>query len=247
METTTEKRDEGLVGFILLWILLTLQTGVFSILIIDQCEIKAIRIFTAFVGIGLAVFPIFVRKTFIEANNASTKSEESLSTLQRVRKQLNPYLFGIMMFASILLPWVSWLFVRNDGVGLLESVIPSAIMQLAAGAIAYAVSGVMIMVKEGKSKSWQFNLFRLILIVPTLFYGLYIAAPGILIFIHWVLYKFHSTSTLMIVWLQTDNFWLETARTIGTDAWSWFLSFAFLCWTNIQIYKNAFIKNEEPN
>ncbi len=241
MATNNENQNSGLGGFIVLWILLTVQTGAFAIMVISACDIKAIRIFTAFIGIGLAVFPMFVRKTYLE-DKGTKDADDTLNVFQRLRRKLQPYWFLLMMLISMLFPWISWLMARHDGVGLVESVVPAAIMQLSAGSISFGISGLVLMLKELKTESWKFNLFRIIIILPTIAYGCYIAAPGVLIFVQWLLAIMHSPTMVIANLLHKDQFWLETARTIGYSALYWFISFAFCVWANFQIYKNAFIK-----
>ena len=242
MESTEKNTKDGLGGFILLFILLLVQTGVFSILIISGCSHVSVRLYTGFVGIGLSVFPIFVRKTYIE-NSAEANTEEGSGAFFNFRRWYTRNSLSFNLIISLLIPWITWYMMQGQGFSFTDSVLPAAIQSLAAGALAFGIAGLLAFIKDFKTAGIGFNIFKIVIILSCLAYGIYLAMPGITLFASWVSRLFHANTGFFISILNPDDFWMRIATVLLHNTLYWFISFCFCLYANIMIYKNAFIKS----
>jgi hypothetical protein len=242
MESTEKNQKDGLGGFILLFILLLVQTGVFSVLIISGCSHVSVRLYTGFVGIGLSVFPIFVRKTYIESSSEKNTDEGS-GALFSFRRWYARNSLSFNLIISLLIPWITWYMMQGQGFSFTDSVLPAAIQSLAAGALAFGIAGLLAFIKDFKTAGIGFNIFKIVIILSCLAYGMYLALPGIALFSNWLANVFHANTSLFINILNTDDFWIRIATVLLQNTLYWFISFCFCLYANIMIYKNAFIRS----
>lgn len=239
---STNENESGLGAFIFLFILLMLQTGCFAVIIISKCDHAAIRIYTGFIGIGLAVFPVFVRRVLTKRN-----TDGDADTLGRVSK-MSEWNRGAGFIVNLILtlatPWVMWFLKLTDRLTFTESVTPAAIMQISAGSLGFFIAGCIAFVRDFKTAGTGFNIFKGVLLGSLVVYSGYIAMPGLLHFGQWVSHAANLQTTFFAEMIGSDSFWTYTSYTIGTDAIEWMVGFIVCLYANIMAYRDGFLKQD---
>lgn len=236
---STPNEEKGMGAFIFLFILLLVQTGCFAIIIISKCDHAAVRIYTGFVGIGLAVFPVFVRRVMVGSQNKSSGATERNSKIRQWNRGTG-FIFNLII--TLLTPWILWLMKTNEGLSFIETLTPAAIMQISTGALGFFIAGCIAFVRDFKTAGKAFNIFKAVLLLSLIVYALYMALPGLMHFGHWAAVAASNHSQAFLNVINRDPFWQYVAYTIGPDAIQWLAGFFICLYANIMAYKDGFLK-----
>jgi hypothetical protein len=239
----TSNENSGLIAFVFIFIILLLQTGYFSIIIISKCDYSAVRVYTGFVGIGLAVFPLFVRRVIVNNNESSFRYKHGDDG--RTKQRQGGIGLTINLIIMLVTPWVLWFLKRGDDLSFAESVTPSAIMQVSTGALGFFIAGSIAFVRDFKTAGRGFNIFKAVLLGSLIVYAFYISLPGLVHFGNWVSVITGWDTGAFSGILSSDTFWRYISNTIGSDALHWTIGFFISLYANIMIYRDGFLRQQK--
>lgn len=227
--------------FMILSIPMMLQTFFFAIVMIQQTDSTWFRLFIGFVGIGMAIVPVLLRKSV-------GISQNKRSRLFRFEVKQNTQLaIDIITLAAITAaPWIS--IFQNHAFFKLHTltyiITPGSVMVLCSSIFAFAIAGLIYGYRHRSKDPIWLSVFRIIVCIGIIAAALKMYYPTILYTIAWVSNQTGNTIPAYVYAAVELPFWKIIVSSIA-NILTWQISFFICLFIQIGFYKRWLVDQTE--
>lgn len=237
MMPKTHKDNLGLM--MILCIPVIIQSGFFSILLIQYSESTLFRLFIGFVGIGLSIVPILLSRVLPEINKG--KSSFLFFSLS---EQQNFVLDIFSLIAITIIPWIpvfqSNAFAINK---LSEAIIPGSAVMLASSIMGFCLAAVYVFIRDFKTDGITMGVFRFVVIAMCLAAAVNIIIPTLYLLMFKISILLGNPKLHFFELATSTNFRIAIIRNIS-DIFSWYLYFIVGMILQFRFFKRWLIKTK---
>lgn len=227
--TETNKNQNGI--FMLLSIPVILQTCFFAILLIQQTESVAFRLFIGFVGIGLTIVPFLlnrnvkaspVEKSFFKIN-ISERTGLIIDVLAMIIITISPWIpiFQYHALSNNAMTWV---------------ITPGSVMALSSSILAFSIAGIVVFLRNMNKDERALTIIRLIILLACVMAVLKIYIPTFLLFLFRCTVLAGSPQIDIFQSAISGHFWQVIVMSIP-DIFTWQLCFLVSFYFQYRFYK----------
>ena len=232
--TEPNKNRNGL--FMLLNIPVILQTAYFAILLIQQTQSVAFRLFIGFVGIGLTIVPFLLNRS------VDASAEKSFFKI-KITAGTELAIDVIAMLVIIISPWIPILQNHAMSTGSMTwEITPGSVMALSSSILAFSIAGIVVFVNKVKKDGLGITIVRLIIILGCVAAVLKIYIPTFLLFLFKCTVLFGSPQTGILQSAVSGPFWQIIVMSIP-EILSWQLWFVISFYFQFRFYKRWLINS----
>jgi hypothetical protein len=227
--TETNTNRSGL--FMLLSIPVILQTSYFAILLIQQTESVAFRLFIGFVGIGLTIVPLLMNRSV----NASAKEKSFLKI--KITPQSGLVIDVLAMLVITASPWIP--IIQNHALSNFEMtwiITPGSVMAISSSILSFSIAGIVVFVRNRNKDDRWLTITRIVIILGCMAAVMKIYTPTLLLFIFKCTALTGSPQISILHSAVSGPFWQTIVMSIS-DIFTWQLCFLISFYFQYRFYK----------
>lgn len=226
--------------FMLLSVPMMLQTFFFAIIMIQQTQSFWFRIFIGFVGIGMAIVPILLRKSIGAAPN---KGRKIFRFDLKPNTQLAVDIIALMALTAA--PWIS--IIQNHASFKIQSITflttPGSAMVLCSSIFSFAVAGFIYGWRHRNNDPIWLSIFRIIICIGLIAAAFKMYYPTLLYAIAWGYHQLGVVSPDFVYAAIKQPFWNLIVSSIS-NIFVWQISFIICLLIQIGFYKRWLVDQE---
>jgi len=223
------KNQNGL--FMILSIPVIIQTAYFAILLIQQTESTAFRLFIGFVGIGLTIVPFLLNRTV--GDPAPNKSIFKINITPQVTLLID--IIGII--AITVSPWIPIFQNHALSAGRMTwQITPGSVMAISSSIFAFSFAGIAIFIKNARNDERWLTILRIVIILSCVAAVMKVYIPTLLLFIFRCSVLIGSPQNDIFQMAVSGHFWQIITLSIS-DIFTWQSCFFISLFFQYRFYK----------
>lgn len=215
----------------LLSIPVILQTSYFAILLIQQTESVAFRLFIGFVGIGLTIVPFLLNRSI----NSSAPEKSFLKI--KITPQAGLVIDVLAMIVITVSPWIP--IIQNHALSnsaMTWVITPGSVMALCSSILAFSIAGIIVFARNRNVDDRWLTITRIVIILGCVAAVMKIYIPTFLFFIFRCSVLIGSPQIGIIHSAVSGPFWQTIVMSIS-DIFTWQACFVVSFYFQFRFYK----------
>ncbi len=232
-------RNDNFMIMLILSIPIVIQSGFFSILLIQYSESTMFRLFIAFAGIGLSIVPVVLSRILPEIN----EGKSNLPSFNLSQKQ--NFLLDILSLLLITItPWIPVFQSRAYEMHLLsEAIVPGSALMLSSSILGFCAAAVYVFIRDFKADGVAMGIFRLVVIGMCTAAVMNILLPALSLLVYKISIIAGNPRISYYEWAMHGEFRSVISRNIQ-NVFSWHLYFFVGALLQFRFYKRWLIQNK---